>query len=112
MRRGTGCRKARSSRGTPPAAGWAASYGWRDTIHPLYAHLLRLSLTTRQVPVAAMVELLPYTHRPRVGQLVVAEVAKIGKNSSIEDRSGVNVHIFPGDRIVGAFGNRYATDQY
>jgi hypothetical protein len=59
-----------------------------------------------------MVELLPHVHRPRVGQLVVAEVLKIGKHTAIEERSGLSVRFFPGDRIVGAFGNRYATDQY
>jgi hypothetical protein len=59
-----------------------------------------------------MAELLPHAHRPRIGQLVVAEVLKIGKHTAIEDRSGLTVRIFPGDRIVGAFGNRYATDQY
>lgn len=60
----------------------------------------------------AMVELLPHTHRPRVGQLVVAEVLKIGKHTAIEERNGLSVRLFPGDRIVGAFGNRYATDQF
>jgi hypothetical protein len=59
-----------------------------------------------------MVELLPHSHRPRVGQLVAAEVLKIGKHTAIEERSGLSVRIFPGDRIIGAFGNRYATDQY
>jgi hypothetical protein len=60
----------------------------------------------------AMVELLPHGHRPRLGQLVVGEVVKIGKHTAIEERSGLSVRIFPGDRIVGVFGNRYATDQY
>lgn len=85
---------------------------WRDKIHPLDTHLLRLSLTTRLVPFGAMAELLPLAHRPRVGQLVVGEVLKIGKHTAIEDRNGLAVRVFPGDRIVGAFGNRYATDQY
>ena len=59
-----------------------------------------------------MVELVPYTRRPRVGDLVVAEVVKVGKHAAIEDRAGLTGRMFPGDRIVGAFGNRYATDQY
>lgn len=78
----------------------------------LEAHRVRFSLTTRRVPLDAMVELLPYVRRPQVGDLVVAEVLKIGKHAAIEDRTGLTGRIFPGDRLVGAFGNRYATDQY
>jgi hypothetical protein len=69
-------------------------------------------LTTRLVPLDAMVELIPHVHRPRVGELVVAEVVKVGKHVAIEDRTGLTGRIFPGDRIVVAFGNRYATDQF
>jgi hypothetical protein len=64
------------------------------------------------VPLDAMVELVPYVRRPKIGDLIVAEVVKVGKHSAIEDRTGLTGRIFPGDRIVGAFGNRYATDQY
>lgn len=59
-----------------------------------------------------MVSVLPYVHRPQIGDLVVAEVTKLGRHTTIEDRSGVVRPIFVGDRIVGAFGNRYATEQY
>src|SRR5262245_34559570 len=59
-----------------------------------------------------MVELVSYGHRPRLGDLVVAEVVKVGRNATIEDRSGLSSRIFAGDRVVGVFGNRYATDQY
>ena len=78
----------------------------------LEADRLRFSLTTRRVPLDAMVELVPYARRPQVGDLVIAEVLKPGKHTAIEDRTGLPVRIFPGDRLVGAFGNRYATDQY
>jgi len=54
----------------------------------------------------------PRTHAPQIGDLVVAEVLQLGRHTTIETRSGVVLHLFPGDRIVGAFGNRYATDQY
>ena len=76
--------------------------------HPNLKH----SLTTRAVPLAAMAGLLPLTQRPQLGQLLVAEVLKLGKNTTLEDRAGVSVPIFAGDRIVGAFGNRYATHQF
>src|SRR5687767_3111904 len=50
----------------------------RAKIRSLEVHRLRFSLTTRIVPLDAMVELVPYAHRPRVGELVVAEVVKVG----------------------------------
>ena len=73
---------------------------------------LRYSLTTRAVPLEAMVGLVAPVQKPRVGQLIVAEVLKVGKNSTLEDRTGLSAPIFPGNRIVGAFGNRYATQQF
>ncbi len=79
---------------------------------PLDQHAVRFSLTTRQVPLDAMVGIVPLVGKPRVGQLVVAEVLKVGKNETLEDRTGLSGRIFAGDRIVGAFGNRYATHQF
>lgn len=49
---------------------------------------------------------------PRMGDLMLAEVLSIGKNKTLEDRKGRSMYLFPGDKVVGAFGNRYATDQY
>jgi len=81
-------------------------------IRHLDRHNLRFSLTTRHVPPEAMVGIVQPVHKPEVGQLVVAEVLKLGKNESLEDRTGLSGRIFVGDRIVGAFGNRYATHQF
>ena len=75
-------------------------------------HNLRFSLTTRHVPPEAMVGIVPPDQKPQIGQLVVAEVLKLGKNETLEDRTGLSGRIFVGDRIVGAFGNRYATHQF
>lgn len=70
------------------------------------------SFTTRNVPLAAMVGILPPTEKPRLGELVVAEVIRLGKHTRLDDRDGAGLPIFPGDRIVGAFGSRYATHQF
>lgn len=72
----------------------------------------KYGFATHAAPFDAMAAFAPLTHSPRIGDLVVAEVLSIGKHNTIEDRMGVSRHIFPGDHIVGAFGNRYATDQY
>ena len=73
---------------------------------------LKHSFTTHVVPLEMMASIKPLTYAPQVGDIVVAEVMSIGKHSTIETRDGVSNHIFPGDRVVVTFGNRYATDQY
>ncbi|NJO83753.1 MAG: DUF1611 domain-containing protein [Blastochloris sp.] len=73
---------------------------------------LKLGFTTHVVPVSAMVGYVPIEQTPQIGDLVVARVLSLGKHSTIEMRNGAALNIFPGDLIVGAFGNRYATDQY
>ncbi len=72
----------------------------------------KYAFTTRAVPLEAFAGLAGMRRAPRVGDLVMAEVLEIGKNKKLEVRRGVTMDIFPGDCIVGAFGNRYATDQF
>ena len=49
---------------------------------------------------------------PKSGDLAVFEVLEIGKHSSVQSETGRNAAIFPGDYIVAAFANRYATSQF
>lgn len=76
--------------------------------HTAYKH----TFTTHRVPLDRMVNITAVAQRPSVGDLVLAEVTVIGNHNKIEDRTGVQLQIFPGDCIIGAFGNRYATDQF
>lgn len=73
---------------------------------------LKYGFSTHRVPLAAMVGVLASANVPRIGDLVLAEILQPGKHTSLEGRDGWNRQIFPGDRIVGVFGNRYATDQF
>ncbi len=73
---------------------------------------IKPTFTTHVVPLTAMFGVVPMTRASRIGDLVVAEVLTLGKHTAIETRESVRENIFPGDVIVGAFGNRYATDQY
>ncbi|MCU0490537.1 MAG: DUF1611 domain-containing protein [Chloroflexaceae bacterium] len=52
------------------------------------------------------------TIKPQIGDILAAEIISLGKHNTIETINGVTLNIFPGDRILGAFGYRYATDQY
>jgi hypothetical protein len=65
---------------------------------------------TRTVPTGSPVSTAPLASSVRSGDLVVARVERIGAHDHIEDRNGRRVRMFPGDLIVGACGNRYATD--
>lgn len=74
--------------------------------------LIKHSLATHCVPADLLAGAVPFSRPPRVGDLVVAEVLKVGRHTTVENRGGVATYLFPGDTIVGVFGNRYATDQY
>jgi hypothetical protein len=73
---------------------------------------IKYSFTTRAIPLEEMARVTPMYAPPRIGDLVLAEVLELGRNTRIEVRTGVTMSMFPGDHIVCAFGNRYATDQY
>ena len=73
---------------------------------------IKNGFSTRAVPPEALGGISPMTGAPKMGDLVVAEVLSVGKNKTIEERTGRTMYLFPGDLIVGAFGNRYATDQF
>lgn len=81
-------------------------------VRPFERAAAKYAFTTRTVPLAAMAGLGPVRRVPCAGDLVAAEVLEVGRNARIESRAGVMLDIFPGDRIVGAFGARYATDQF
>ena len=74
--------------------------------------IIKYSFTTRAVPLEEMATVAPMYDPPRIGDLLLAEVQHLGRHTRMEVRTGVTMNLFPGDRIVGAFGNRYATDQY
>ena len=73
---------------------------------------IKYGFSTRAVPLEDMRGGLPMAGAPEIGDLVLAEVLNIGKNKTIEERNGRTMYLFPGDLIVGSFGNRYATDQF
>jgi hypothetical protein len=49
---------------------------------------------------------------PRLGDFVVATVASAGEHDHLENPVGRRSRLYPGDVVVGAYGNRYATDFY
>ncbi|MBW1299057.1 hypothetical protein [Aquimarina litoralis] len=51
-------------------------------------------------------------HQPIAGDVAIFEVISIGSLNAIQDFEGRNSYIFPGDKIMLAFGNRYASNQF
>lgn len=49
---------------------------------------------------------------PKAGDLALVEVESIGSHERITTQDNARMRIYPGDKIVGVFGNRYATDAY
>jgi len=68
--------------------------------------------STHLAPDQALAGYTQPTAAPRIGDVLAAEVLSLGKHSTIENANGMIMNIFPGDRIIGAFGHRYATDQF
>ena len=50
--------------------------------------------------------------RPEPGDAVVVQVDRIGHHQHIETEWDRRIRLYEGDRLVGVFGNRYATDVY
>ncbi|WP_293368708.1 hypothetical protein [Nevskia sp.] len=70
------------------------------------------AFSTRRVPGSAFRTLLAGPRVPVAGHLVLAEIVELGQHRQLELVSGRKAHLFPGSRIIVAYGNRYAPDQY
>jgi hypothetical protein len=73
---------------------------------------LKWSYVTRVIPDGAVVGIGPNSRKPKAGDVVVARVYDIGAHDDIEDPVGRARQLYEGDFIIGAYGNRYATDFY
>jgi hypothetical protein len=70
------------------------------------------AFTTRRVPQGAVVSILPPKGKPQAGDLVLARVDVIGHHGFLHMVNGRRRHLFVGDEIVVAYGNRYASNQF
>lgn len=67
---------------------------------------------TRRVSETAEAQLGASAQPARLGDFVVASVEKLGEHEYLENPYGRRVRMYPGDLVIGAYGNRYATDFY
>ncbi len=73
---------------------------------------MKVSYVARRVPRAALQTQLGIPTDPAPGDIVLARVEKIGKNTTLELVDGRRCTLHEGDLVVVAFGNRYATLQF
>lgn len=73
---------------------------------------MKVSYAARRVPHAALYAQLAVPANPASGDVVLARVEKIGKNTTLELVEGRRCTLHEGDLVVVVFGNRYATLQF
>jgi len=84
----------------------------RDSYGGAEGFSAKWTYVTRTVPETTRLSVGPQVEPGRAGDLIVARVVKIGAHDHAEDRHGRRMRLYPGDLVVGAYGNRYATDFY
>ena len=72
----------------------------------------KAAFTTRRVPREQMRTLVSGAVRPRTGDLVLARVDRLLYQTRLELADGRKASLHPGDEIILAYGDRYATDQF
>jgi hypothetical protein len=71
------------------------------------------AFTTRRVDFDRATHLLDGSDiKPRAGDVVLAEVTRLGQHTGLQAPNGRRVRLFTGDLVAVAYGNRYATDQF
>ena len=70
------------------------------------------AFSTRRVPLDAVRKLLPVSGAPMAGDLVLCAVDALGHHAGLQLPCGRRKLLFPGDEIVVAYGNRYASSQF
>jgi hypothetical protein len=75
-------------------------------------NLVKFGSITKRIPKKDVATYRRTSVPPRVGDVILARVLRIGRHTHIENRNGRRIALFPGDLLCAVFGNRYATDQY
>lgn len=75
------------------------------------AHM-RIPYATRRVPDDRIAGLQPCQEPVETGDIVLAQIEKLGKNGGLELPSGRRCTLHEGDLLAVVFGNRYATHQF
>src|SRR2546428_13317265 len=69
---------------------------------------IRISYALRRLPEDRVASVFPCPDSPQAGGIVLAELAKIGKNASLELPNGRRCNLHEGVRLAVVLWNRYA----
>ena len=72
----------------------------------------RIPYALRRVPKLQFSTLLPLPHHLQAGDIALARLEKIGKNTRLELAEGRAAALHEGDLLAVVLGNRYATEQF
>jgi len=78
----------------------------------LIKNSLRIPCALRRVQPENLASVLPIPKMPRAGDIALARLESIGKNTRLELSSGRPCALHVGDLLAVVFGNRYATMQF
>ena len=84
----------------------------KNSTVPLNLEKAKRAYTTRHMDLDRDLYLLKGDERPQHGDLVLAEVMRIGQHTRIELGNGRRAHMHIGDSILVCYGSRYAPDQF
>lgn len=76
-----------------------------------FTHPVKKAIICKNVQSTTIVSHRNSTCIPIAGDVAIFKVLELGKHTRIQTESGRNALILPGDYIMAAFGNRYATGQ-
>lgn len=73
---------------------------------------LRIPYALHRVPESAFSTLLPPSASPQPGDIALARLEKLGRNTGLELTDGRRCALHEGDVLAVVFGNRYASEQF
>lgn len=73
---------------------------------------MRIPYALRRIPLANLASLLPCGDSPQAGDIALAQLERIGKNTTLELANGRRFTLHEGDVCAVVFGNRYGTLQF
>ena len=78
----------------------------------MYSNTIKTGYICRDIEVADLNSNDISSRAPQVGDMACFEVLHLGKHQKIQDHQGINRTLMPGDRVMLAFGARYASAQF
>ena len=73
---------------------------------------IKKSIITKSIKDFKIDRSIKRSYIPKSGDVAIFQILSIGKHKAVQGENGNNSYIFPGDKILAAFGTRYASNQF